>query len=215
MELTTPFFLVIYTLGKEIQERIMSSKSQGRRKADSGRKGSGREEAKAEVSPREVEKLRNEASECRDKTLRTLAEMENLRKRLEKEKQDYCDFANKEFVSDLLPVLDNFDRALAAVDPASRGESDPYRQGVEMIYKQLEEVLKSQGLEEIKALGEHFDPFLHEAVQEEESDDYPDGTVLEVLLKGYLFRRKLLRAAVVKVSRKISPGPDSSGPEKF
>ncbi len=193
----------------------MSSKSHGRKKTEPGRKGPAGEEAGSEVSPPEVEKLRNEASECRDKMLRTLAETDNLRKRLEKEKRDYCDFANKEFMSDLLPVLDNFDRALAAVDPASRGESDPYRLGIEMIYKQLEEVLKSRGLEEIKALGEKFDPFFHEAVQEEETDDYPDGTILEVLLKGYLFRGKLLRAAVVKVSRKISQDPDSSGPEKF
>ncbi len=190
----------------------MSSKPHSGKKAGSARQRPGKEEARPEVSSREIEKLRNEASESRDKVLRTLAEMDNLRKRLEKEKRDYCDFANKEFMSDLLPVLDNFDRALAAVDPASRGESDPYRLGIEMIYKQLEEVLKSQGLEEIKALGEKFDPFFHEAVQEEETDDYPDGTILEVLLKGYLFRGKLLRAAVVKVSHKISQGPDESGP---
>ena len=158
-----------------------------------------------EISPRELEELRTAAeksSENREKMLRTLADMENLRKRQEKEKKEYIDYANQELLNEILPVLDNFDRALASAD--KNPEAASYLQGVEMIYKQLEEVLSRQGLEEIDAQGELFDPFFHEAVQQEFTDEYPDGTILDVLLKGYLFRGKLLRPAVVKVAS--SPG---------
>lgn len=176
-----------------------------------------KEEEKVEIFLKELEDLQNKArsaSEYHDKMLRALAEMENLRKRLDKEKKDFYNLANQELISELLPVLDNFDRSLSAADATPA--SNPYRQGIEMIYKQLEEVLEKQGLEEIKAVGESFDPFFHEAVQQEETDKYPDSTVLEVLLKGYLLKGKLLRPAAVKVSRKISPSPDESGQgEKF
>ena len=154
-----------------------------------------------EISRAELEKLLSEAAEAREnreKMLRTLAEMENLRKRLDKEKKDYIDYANQELIAEFLPVLDNFDRALSTADRSPEAAS--YLQGVEMIYKQLEQVLRRQGMEEIKARGEPFDPFFHEAVQQEVTDEYPDGTVLDVLLKGYLFRGKLLRPAAVKVS---------------
>lgn len=163
-------------------------------------KGAGQSE-RVEIDRSELEKLLSEAAaarENREKMLRTLAEMENLRKRLDKEKKEYISYANQELLNEILPVLDNFDRALASA--GNNPEAASYLQGVEMIYKQLEEVLRRQGLEEIKARGEPFDPFLHEAVQQELSDDCPDGTILEVLLKGYLFRGKLLRPAAVKVA---------------
>jgi len=162
-----------------------------------------------EISPRELEELRaaaEKSSENREKMLRTLAEMENLRKRQEKEKKEYINYANQELLNEILPVLDNFDRALASAD--NNPEAASYLQGVEMIYKQLEEVLRRQGLEEIEALGEPFDPFFHEAVQQDFTDEYPDGTILEVLLKGYLFRGKLLRPAAVKVASSPGEAPD-------
>ena len=157
-----------------------------------------------EISQEKLADLRQRAgadTEYHEKMLRTMADMENLRKRMDREKKDYINYANQELISSLLPVLDNFDRALQSVKRTD--QSAPYLQGVEMIYKQLEEVLRQQGLEEIKALGEPFDPHLHEAVQTEETDRYPEDAILEVILKGYLFRGKLLRPAVVKVSRKI------------
>jgi len=159
------------------------------------------------ISQTELDELRKQAaadSEYHDKMLRTMADMENLRKRLDRDRKDYINYANREMVSELLPVLDNFDRALKSVEKTE--ESAPYLQGVEMIYKQLEEILKQQGLEEIKALGETFNPHLHEAVQTEETDRFPEDTILEVILKGYLFRGNLLRPAAVKVSRGKKPG---------
>ncbi len=154
------------------------------------------------ISRSELEDLRKQAaadSEYHDKMLRTMADMENLRKRLDRDRKDYINYANREMISELLPVLDNFDRALKSVEKTE--ESAPYLQGVEMIYKQLEELLKKQGMEEIKALGEPFNPHLHEAVQTEETDSCPEDTILDVILKGYLFRGNMLRPAAVKVSR--------------
>ncbi|MDP8215270.1 MAG: nucleotide exchange factor GrpE [Candidatus Euphemobacter frigidus] len=168
-------------------------------------KDQGRPEEMAEIPRSELEELRKQAvanSEYHEKMLRTMADMENLRKRIDREKKEYIDYANQELIGDLLPVLDNFDRALQSAERTP--QAIPYLQGVEMIYKQLEEILKKQGLEEIKALGEPFDPHLHEAVQTEETDRYPDNTILEVILKGYIFRGKLLRPAVVKVANKVS-----------
>ena len=155
-----------------------------------------------EISRGELEDLRKKAgadSEYHDKMLRTMADMENLRKRLDRDRKDYINYANREMILDLLPVLDNFDRALKSVEKTE--ESAPYLQGVEMIYKQLEEILKKQGLDEIIALGEPFNPHLHEAVQTEETDKCPEDTILEVILKGYLFRGNMIRPAAVKVSR--------------
>jgi len=159
------------------------------------------------ISRSELEDLRKQAaadSEYHDKMLRTMADMENLRKRLDRDRKDYINYANREMISELLPVLDNFDRALKSVEKTE--ESAPYLQGVEMIYKQLEELLKKQGMEEIKALGEPFNPHLHEAVQTEETDSCPEDTILDVILKGYLFRGNMLRPAAVKVSREKKPG---------
>ena len=155
------------------------------------------------ISQTELDELRKQAaadSEYHDKMLRTMADMENLRKRLDRDRKDYINYANREMISELLPVLDNFDRALKSVEKTA--ESAPYLQGVEMIYKQLEELLKKQGLKEIKALGEPFNPHLHEAVQTEETDSCPEDTILDVILKGYLFRGNMLRPVAVKVSRK-------------
>jgi molecular chaperone GrpE len=160
-----------------------------------------------EISKEELNDLRRQAnadSEYHDKMLRTMADMENLKKRLDRDRKDYINYANREMISDLLPVLDNFDRALKSAEKTE--ESAPYLQGVEMIYKQLEELLKKQGLEEIKALGEPFNPHLQEAVQTEETDSCPEDTVLDVILKGYIFRGNLLRPAAVKVSRENKPG---------
>ena len=171
--------------------------------AEGNKKKAGRPpEEKINIPRGEYEELKaraEEAASARERMLRALADLENARKRLERDKKDYLRFATQELVSELLPVLDNFDRALKASAPPSGGDS--YREGVEMIYRQLKSVLEKQGLKEISALGKPFDPFFHEAVQEEETDEHPEGTVLDEIQKGYLFQGRLLRPTVVKVSR--------------
>jgi molecular chaperone GrpE len=139
--------------------------------------------------------LRAENQQLRDRYLRTLADFENFRKRGEREKQDFFKFALAGFMKDILPVLDNFDRAL---DHAAEG--DDFHKGVLLIYKQLFDVLQKTGLRPIEESGVRFDPNIHEAVVREEDDSVPSHTVVAILQKGYFLQDRLLRPALVKVA---------------
>lgn len=146
------------------------------------------------------------ASTDDDPLRRLRADYDNLRKRIDRERQDFELHANTTLVSRLLPVLDNFERALAA-EP--RGETDgSFREGCIMIYKLLVDELRRQGLQAIDTTGRSFDPQVHDAVATDASSKEPSNTVLEELRRGYLFRNRLLRPAMVKVSTK---GDDPSG----
>lgn len=144
--------------------------------------------------------LRAENEQLRNRYLRTLADFENLRKRTEREKADFFRYAMGGVLKDLLPVLDNFDRAL---DHAEEG--DEFHKGVLLIYKQLFDVLQKHGLKAIDESGVHFDPNIHEAVVREEDASVPSHTVVAVLQKGYFLHDRLLRPALVKVA---VGGPD-------
>lgn len=126
---------------------------------------------------------------------RTQAEFDNYRKRIEKQKEEICVFANEGLIKELLGVLDNFELALSKIE----GDND-FVKGVELIYGQLFEVLKSKGLQKIEAKGKKFDPEEHEALLQEESQG-EKGIVLEELQKGYKINNKIIRAAKVKVSK--------------
>ncbi|MGN6185483.1 MAG: nucleotide exchange factor GrpE [Thermoanaerobaculia bacterium] len=141
------------------------------------------------------EALRAENQQLKDRVLRTLADFENFRKRTEREKADFFRYATGSLMKDLLPVLDNFDRAL---DHAAEG--DEFHKGVLLIYKQLFDVLQKSGLKTIEDSNVPFDPNIHEAVVREESDAYPSHTVTAVLQKGYFLHDRLLRPALVKVA---------------
>jgi molecular chaperone GrpE len=133
--------------------------------------------------------------EFKDRYLRTLADFENFRKRSEREKQDYFKYAMAGVIKDLLPVLDNFDRALEHAE-----EGDDFHKGVSLIYKQLFDVLGRHGLRVVEESGARFDPNLHEAVVTEENPNVPNHTVTAVLQKGYFLHDRLLRPAMVKVA---------------
>lgn len=139
------------------------------------------------------------AEEYYGRLLRLQADFENYRRRTQKEKEDLWKYASEQLIISLLPVLDNLDRALVARD------DDPVRvvEGVEMIYRQLQDILTREGLSSIPAAGEEFDPALHEAMMQQETDQYPDNTVLEELQKGYLLKDKVIRPAMVKVARRV------------
>lgn len=141
-----------------------------------------------------------ESGRLREALLRKTAEFENLKRRAEKEKSDYFKFALSEVFSDLLEVLDNFERALQHLSNGDAAAGTDVHVGIEMISRQLGEVLRKYGLEEVPALGVPFDPNVHEAVVREETSGSSPGTVLEVLLKGYLLKGRLLRPAKVKVA---------------
>lgn len=135
------------------------------------------------------------SEEYRDRYVRAIADFDNFRKRTEREKADFLRYATSAVLKDVLPVLDNFDRAL---DHAAEG--DDFHKGVLMIYKQLFEVLQRHGLKPIDEAGGHFDPNIHEAVVREEDDSVPNHTVLSILQKGYFLHDRLLRPALVRVA---------------
>jgi molecular chaperone GrpE len=141
------------------------------------------------------EALRAENQQLKDRVLRTLADFENFRKRSEREKSDYVRYATGSMLKDLLPVLDNFDRALDHAE----GE-DEFHKGVALIYKQLFDVLQRSGLKTIDEANVAFDPNIHEAVVREEDDSVPSHTVTVILQKGYFLHDRLLRPALVKVA---------------
>ncbi len=136
-----------------------------------------------------------ETAEMKDRYLRALADFENFRKRSEREKSDFFKYALSGMLKELLPVLDNFDRAL---DHAEEG--DDLHRGVLLIYKQLFDALKKHGLRPIDEAGVPFDPKIHEAVVREEDPSVPSHTVVAVLQKGYFLHDRLLRPAMVKVA---------------
>lgn len=131
-----------------------------------------------------------------DKFMRLQADFANYKRRTEAQKTEYVELGVKKIVNDLLPVLDNFERALDSIE-----EKDSTYDGILMIIDQLTDVLKKEGIVEMKALGEEFDPTYHHAVLTEDSDEYDSGYVIEVLQKGYLINDKTLRPAMVKVSQ--------------
>jgi molecular chaperone GrpE len=145
----------------------------------------------------ERDRLLAEKTEAEDRLLRTRAEFENARKRIERERLDFVQFAGMEIVRELLPALDDFERALKA-ETTDR----EYAKGIELIYQRLSEALRKMGLEPIEALGRTFDPTLHEAVQRVDACDVEDQTIVGEFQKGYNFKGKLLRPAMVQVAVK-------------
>ncbi|MFQ5695746.1 MAG: nucleotide exchange factor GrpE [Terriglobia bacterium] len=163
--------------------------------------------APAQVSAAEerISKLTEENKQLYDQLLRRQADFENFRKRLERDQQAFRQAAETDLLHALLPVLDAFERALAA--PASG--NDDYRRGVELIYKQLFDVLARFGLKPVEAVGKAFDPFLHHAVERVQTADHPDQQVVAELQRGYLFKDKLLRPALVRVA--VHPADEQGG----
>jgi molecular chaperone GrpE len=139
-----------------------------------------------------------------DMLLRKQAEFENARKRAEREREESRRRIAMDLLRDLLPILDNFQRALA--DPAP-DPPDPFRQGVSMTFQQMMDTLSREGLQEIAAVGERFDPDLHEAIESRVVEGFEDGMVLEELRRGYRFQGYLLRPALVRVSGKGESRP--------
>lgn len=140
--------------------------------------------------------IERERDELKDLLLRKSAEFDNYRRRVEKERRDLVEHANADLATALLPLVDNFERALQA---PSTGTADAYRQGVELIYKQLLDVLARYGVVAIDPLGADFDPHVHEAVAREIDPARRDGEIVEVFARGYQMRNRLLRPARVRV----------------
>jgi molecular chaperone GrpE len=166
----------------------------------------------ASVSPEEIEVLKTKAAKADEhweRLLRTTADFDNFKKRAAREKTEAVQYANVNLLQKLLPVLDNFEMALAAVEAVKEEKLAPLKSGVAMIQQQLKSALTETGLEEIDATGKQFDPTLHEAVSQQESNDVKEGHVLQQLRKGYRMKDRLLRAATVIVAKSsVAPVKD-------
>ena len=147
--------------------------------------------------PEKAEKNEKDPEEeaLNTKYLRLMADFQNYKRRTEKEKSDIYAFANEKIVSELLNVIDNFERALDAGN-----EGDSFVEGMNLIFKQLQGVLEKAGVVEIEALGHEFDPNFHHAVMTEDSEEYESGKITAVLQKGYLLNNKVIRPSMVKVA---------------
>lgn len=148
-------------------------------------------------SESEFEQLAKEKTELQELLQRRQAEFENFRRRGEREKAEVFEYASMDAVKSLLPILDDFERALKA-----ESADKEYARGMELIYQRLSDVLKKLGLEPISTKTSLFDPHLHHAVDMVETDEYPDHTILDEYQPGYYFKGRLLRPAMVKVAVK-------------
>jgi len=169
----------------------------------SKKKASAEAGAEMMISVKEYQEL----SECArqkqeyfDKLLRLQAEFENFKKRGIREKEQFLKFANEGLIYELISILDNFERAFASANKMTDFKS--LHQGVEMILKQIHQLLQKNGVKKIECLGKPFDPVQQEAIAHVESDKYPENTVIEEVQKGYLLEDRLIRPAVVKVAKK-------------
>ena len=156
---------------------------------------SGASSSAEETDEEEVAKLRREIADLRDRSMRTLADFDNFRKRSERERQETRKYALAEPLREFLEIVDNLGLALSAA-----GSADDLKRGVEMIHRQMLEMLRRLGVKEIEALNQPFDPTLHEAVQREEDPTVQKATVVGELRRGYMLHERLLRPSMVKVA---------------
>jgi molecular chaperone GrpE len=149
-----------------------------------------------DAQPDPLEEVRRERDAVQDRLLRTAAEFDNYRKRMDRERRDLAESTAGEVMKELLPIIDNLERALHAAE-----QDDPLRKGVELIHKQMLEMLRKRGVTPIEALGADFDPNFHQAVIHEESAQHREGEVMEELQRGYVVGDRLLRPSMVKVAK--------------
>ena len=149
--------------------------------------------------PTELDKVRAERDALLDRLARLQAEFDNARKRAAREQQEFRDFAAADAIKAILPALDSFERALKAPG----GEADDLRSGLELIYRQFQDALQKLGVQPIPAVGKEFDPRVHEAIEMVDTNEVEDHHVLDELQRGYKYKERLLRPAMVRVARKI------------
>lgn len=155
-------------------------------------------EEMADQGQDELARLKTEVEETQQRFVRAQADFDNFRRRTQKEKEELAKYASMKLVTELVPVIDNFERAMATVPEGT--ESESFSKGIQMIFRQLETVLNNEGLTAMDTVGQPFNPEFHQAIMQVESDEYEEGTVVEEVQKGYMLKDKVLRPAMVKVS---------------
>ncbi len=156
------------------------------------------EKSALEILQEELEKKTEEAQKHYDQYLRSLAEVENMRKRTQREKEEYMKYAHVSIIKKLLPIIDDFNRGVTAAHKSK--DFDTLNKGVEITARNLMELLRQEGVAEIDCLGKPFDPQYHEPLMVEPSDEHPENTVIEELGKGYTLHDRIIRPSLVKVS---------------
>ncbi|HEY9650155.1 MAG TPA: nucleotide exchange factor GrpE [Coleofasciculaceae cyanobacterium] len=157
-----------------------------------------------EVLKAQLEELNQQCESFKTQSMRIAADFDNFRKRTAKEKEDLEQQIKRNTLSELLPVVDNFDRARAQIKPQTDGEMTIHK-SYQGVYKQLVDCLKRLGVSPMRAEGQEFDPNLHEAVMREATNEYPEGVVIEQLMRGYFIGDRVLRHAMVKVAAPAEP----------
>ncbi|HWO77701.1 MAG TPA: nucleotide exchange factor GrpE [Bacillus sp. (in: firmicutes)] len=185
------------TLENEKTESVTEAEEAIQPEEKSGASGEDEKDQLA-LANEKIRELEQKLEEAENKQLRLHADFENFKRRLQNEKLMIEKYKAQSLVTDLLPALDNFERALKAdqVDDSLR----PFFQGMEMVYKSILEALKNAGVEQIEAAGKPFDPHLHQAVMKESSSEYEPDTVIEEFQKGYKLKDRVIRPSMVKVS---------------
>ncbi len=161
------------------------------------------ERKKVSISCEELEQLKEKArlaDDYFDRLLRSQADLDNFKKHAGKEKAEFLKYANESLIYELLGAIDNFERAVESAE--KKEDFKLLHQGVEMILKELHQILKRKGMSRIEALGAPFDPHRHEALAYVDSEEHPENTVVEEIQKGYFLEGKVIRPAVVKVAKK-------------
>jgi molecular chaperone GrpE len=174
----------------------------------SNEKSSENRSRQSEDSPDQLTQLKAELAKYKDVALRSVADLDNYRKRMAREKDDAIRYANTGFLERLIPILDNFELGLQAAKAG--GGHSAVQDGMTMVSKQLQDFLTSCGVETIDATGQHFDPNLHEAIAQEQSAEIEEGFVIRQLRKGYRLKDRLIRPANVVVSKGAFVGEDSA-----
>jgi molecular chaperone GrpE len=152
-----------------------------------------------EVSvPSELDELRKQSEENYQRYVRAQADFDNFRRRARQEKEDFAKYASLKLIEQLLPVVDNFERALSSSKETK--DFDALIKGLDMTYRQLDQLLVQEGLQPIEAIGQPFNPEFHQAIMQVESEEHGEGIILEELQKGYILKDKVVRPAMVKVS---------------
>ncbi len=159
-----------------------------------------------EETKKKLEEADKQAAEAKDKLLRVCADFDNAKKRLAKEREEFVRFSSETMMRGLLPILDNFERAIVHADAAGEPKNSPLREGIILIKKQLADFLSQQGLVRMETAEKKFDPHVHEAIGHMESEEHPEETIVEEIEPGYLLNGRLLRPAKVRISRKQDSG---------
>lgn len=152
----------------------------------------------ADEENQELVRLQAELQDAQERILRAQADFDNFRRRTRQDKEDLAKYASSKVITGILPVMDNFERALAVSKDAQ--DFDSLYKGVEMIFRQMEQVLEQEGVSAMDTVGQPFNPEFHQAIMQVDSDEHEEGIIVEEVMKGYVLKDKVLRPAMVKVS---------------